>query len=54
MISSTMGTTHHGLGGKQQGPTMRRPTRPKDPGQVAHNRGSLEDTYRTNSYKYGK
>jgi hypothetical protein len=30
---------------------MSRPTRPKDPGQVAHNRGGLEDRYRDKSCK---
>jgi hypothetical protein len=29
------------------GPTMSRPTRPKDTGQEAHNRGGLEDNYRS-------
>jgi hypothetical protein len=40
-------TQQKGIGG----PTMSQPTRPKDTGQEAHNRGGLEDNYRIKSYK---
>jgi hypothetical protein len=43
-------TRQRGMGGG----TMNRLTQPKGMGQVAHNRGSLEDNYRIKSYKYGK
>jgi hypothetical protein len=33
----TIDTTFLGLNKKEQGPTMSRPTRPKDTGQEAHN-----------------
>jgi hypothetical protein len=39
----TMGTTSTELRKKEQGGTMSRPTWPKDLGQEAYNRGSLED-----------
>jgi hypothetical protein len=32
---------------RNRGPTMSWPTRPKDTGQEAHNRGGLEDNYRS-------
>jgi hypothetical protein len=35
-------TWQRGIGG----PTMSRPTQPKDTGQDAHNQGGLEDNYR--------
>jgi hypothetical protein len=49
MISGTMGTMYHGLRGRNRGATMSQSTRPKDPGQVAHNRGGLEDRCGTKS-----
>jgi hypothetical protein len=45
----SMSTTSPGLGRDEQGrPTMSWPTRPKDTGQEAHNRGGLEDNYGSN------
>jgi hypothetical protein len=52
MRFGTVGTTSPGLDRKEQGGAiMSRPTRPKDTGQEAHNRGGLEDNYRIKSYK---
>jgi hypothetical protein len=56
MSVGTLGTTSPGLGREEWGggATMSRLTQPKGMGQVAHNRGSLEDNYRIKSYKKGK
>jgi hypothetical protein len=51
MRSTTMGTTSPGLGKKEQGSAMSQPTRPKDMGREAHNRGGLEDRFRIKSCK---
>jgi hypothetical protein len=46
MKSGARGVMSHGLGGKEQGgPSISRPTWPKDPGQEAPNQGGLEDRY---------
>jgi hypothetical protein len=43
MGTKSLGHDRKKLGG---GATKGRPTQPKDTGQEAHNRGSLEDDYR--------
>jgi hypothetical protein len=47
--SGTMGTMTRRKGIRR--PDMSQPTRPKDMGHVAHNRGGLEDRYRIKSCK---
>jgi hypothetical protein len=43
-----MGTMSPRLDTKEQGPTMSRPTRPKEMSHDAHNRGGLEITIESN------